>query len=204
MIALLSRKPNRFILAIAAALLLGALIVDFQKPAPASAQERSNFVGGLEENRQAAEAAPKAIRNDAAQPGEEIVTKRYWKIKKGSFPEFYQASEQGVWPFFEKIGARVIGMWLVVHPEQGGTEGSDDYDEVYLMTRYASAAHWKATRQMAAMGGNGPDWVKAREALDLRRSLTLETSLEFLQGHKWDNDPWFLPGLDEDYERVEP
>jgi len=204
MIAIISRNPNRFALAIVSTLILGALIVDFQKPVPASAQERSNFVGGIEENRQAAEAAPIAVRNDAARPGEEIVTKRYWKIEKGSFPEFYRASEEGVWPFFEKIGARVIGMWLVVHPEQGGTEGSDDYDEVYLMTRYASAAHWKATRQMAAMGGNGPDWVKAREALDLRRSLTLETSLEFLQGRTWDNAPWFLPGLDEDYERVTP
>ena len=204
MITLSKRNSNQFTLAIASVLILGALFIANQNSDTASAQERSNFVGGIEENREAAEAAPKAVRNDSAQPGVEIVTKRHWKIKKGSFPEFYRASEQGVWPFFEKIGARVIGMWLVVHPEEGGTEGSDDYDEVYLMTRYASAAHWKATRQMAAMGGNGPDWVKAREALALRRSLTIETSVEFLQGHKWDNSPWFLPGLEEEYQRVTP
>ncbi len=204
MITLFNRNPNRFILAIVSALVLGALFIPNRNLNPAAAQERSNFVGGIEEDSRAVAAAPKAVRNDVAQPGEEIVTKRYFKIKKGTFPEFYEASELGVWPFFEKIGARVIGMWLVVHPEEGGTKGSDDYDEVYLVTRYASVAHWKSTRQMAALGGNGPDWEKCREALTFRRSLTLETSLEFLQGHKWDNAPWFLPGLDEEYQRVTP
>ena len=55
MITLFSRNPNRFTLAIVAALILGALIIAHQNPNPASAQERSNFVGGIEENRQAAE-----------------------------------------------------------------------------------------------------------------------------------------------------
>ncbi len=135
---------------------------------------------------------PIAVRNDVPQPGDPIVTKRYWKIKKGAFPEFLAASRDGVWPFFEKIGARVIGMWQVVHPDG---EAPADYDEVYLITQYASVEHWRATREMSALGGNGPDWEAAREALRLRRSLTIETHVEFLQGLKWDTPPYYMPGV---------
>jgi len=173
--------------------------------APVFAQERS-FAGGIQENRDAAAAKPIAVRNDVAQPGEEIVTFRHFRIEKGRFDEFYEASEQGVWPFFEKIGSRVVGMWKRIHPVVDGntvSDGSADFDDVYLMTRYASVAHWRATRDMATIGGNGPDWVKCREALSFRRSVTKETSLMFFQGHKWDNAPWFTPGLDETFERVE-
>ena len=74
-----------------------------------------------------------------------------------------------------------------------------DYDEVYLMTQYASVEHWKATRKMAEMGGNGPDWTKAREALAFRNSVTIETRLEFLQGSTWHNPPYYMPGLGETY-----
>ena len=174
--------------------------------APVLAQDRG-FVGGIEEDREAAAAQPIAVRNDVAQTGEEIVTFRHFRIEKGRFDEFYEASEQSVWPFFEKIGARVVGMWLRVHPVVDGEPVSDEsgaYDDVYLMTRYASVAHWRATRDMAVHGGNGPDWEKAREALAFRRSITLETSVMFFQGHTWDNAPWFMPGLSESYERVAP
>ena len=40
------------------------------------------------------------------------------------------------------------------------------------MTRYASVEHWRATRGMAALGGNGPDYENAVAALRLRRELT--------------------------------
>ncbi len=144
---------------------------------------------------------PVRVRHDAARPGEEIVTLRYFRIRKGSFPEFLEASQQGVWPFFEKIGARVVGMWQVIHPavasaaSVGATAGpeSPDYDEVWLMTRYASVEHWRATREMARLGGNGPDYEKALAALRLRRSLTLHTDLRFLQGSTWANPPQYLP-----------
>ncbi|MEZ5557803.1 MAG: hypothetical protein R3E86_04565 [Pseudomonadales bacterium] len=143
--------------------------------------------------------APVRVRHDVAQSGEEIVTLRYWRIKKGTFPQFLEASEQGVWPFFEKIGARVVGMWQVVHPDDVGdtaTAASPDYDEVWLMTRYASVEHWRATRRMAELGGNGPDYDKAMAALRLRRSLTLETDLRFLQGSTWQSPPQYLPNVD--------
>jgi hypothetical protein len=155
--------------------------------------------GGL---REVAETAPHPVRNDVAQPGEEIVTLRYFRIQKGRFDDFLRASEEGVWPYFEKLGARVVGMWKVVHPVLDGQprgEESPEYDEVYLMTRYASVEHWRATRDTSQHGGNGPDWEKCMEAIALRRSLTLETTITFLEGRSWANPPWFLPGLAERY-----
>jgi hypothetical protein len=140
-----------------------------------------------------------AVRHDAAQPGEPVVTLRHFKIRKGSFAEFLAASEQGVWPFFEKIGARVVGMWQVVHPTDAGPAAStatEEYDEVWLMTRYASVEHWRATRDMARLGGNGPDYHKAIEALRRRNALTLGTDLRFLQGTTWQNPPFFMPSVD--------
>jgi hypothetical protein len=138
------------------------------------------------------------VRNLAAQPGEDIVTIRYWKIKKGAFPQFLEASEKGIWPFFEKIGARIVGMWQVIPPPDG-KEASAEYDEVYLTTRYASLAHWAATRDAAAMGGDGPDYAALQEALKVRRSLTIETRVTFLQGATGPLGPVFLPGTGETF-----
>lgn len=168
-----------------------------------TSQDKPYFVGGLEEDRAEAQASPVRVRNDVAQPSEPIVTKRYFKIKKGSFPEVLKVSQEGVWPFFEKIGSRVIGMWQVVHPEESGSTPSADYDEVILMTQYASVEHWKASRKMAQMGGNGPDWEKARKAIAFRRSLTIETSLQFLKGSTWHNPPYYMPAL-MDESRIKP
>ncbi len=158
---------------------------------------------------QAQAPAPSPVRNDVHQGGEEIVTLRSFKIERGRFDEFLEASQQGVWPFFEKIGARVVGMWLVTGAERPASEGGGlpadrNYDEVYLMTRYASEAHWRATRDMARMGGNGPDWEKCREALARRERLTRETRLLFLRGVVSGNGPYFMPGLDERFRPEQP
>jgi hypothetical protein len=144
-----------------------------------------------------AEAAANAgpVRNLAMVPGEEIVTLRYWKIRKGAFPEFLKASQEGVWPYFEKIGARIVGMWMVTPAP--GTEGPADYDEVYLMTRYASLEHWAATRSASALGGDGPDYAALQAALAVRDSLATETRLTFLSGFTGPNGPYFMPGTGE-------
>jgi len=147
---------------------------------------------------------PRPVRNDAAQPGEEIVTLRYFKIRKGSFDEFLRVSVEGVWPYFEKLGSRVIGMWKVITPEgvTGSPPGeSSDFEEVYLSTRYASLDHWKASRDAVLHGGNGPDWVKCQGALDRRRALTLGTHVIFLKGSMAPGGPYYMPGLDESYEK---
>ncbi len=170
---------------------------------PVSAQE------GQPAATQSVTTAPEAagpVRNLAADPsmigGEGVVTLRYWKIQKGQFPEFLAASQRGVWPYFEKIGARVIGMWQVT-PAPGENEASADYDEVYLATRYASAEHWAATRDAARMGGNGPDYVALQDALAVRRALTLETRLTFLSGANGPMGPYFLPGTMESFQQAE-
>ena len=143
------------------------------------------------------------MRNDVAQPGREVVTLRIWKIDKGAFEEFNRASREGVWPYFEKIGARIIGQWKVIYPPRSTMTESPDYDEVLMMTRYASYEHWQATRRPAGLGGNGLDYEKMREALAIRRALTQETSVKFLQGWMYSSPPIFMPGLGERYRRIE-
>jgi hypothetical protein len=146
---------------------------------------------------------PRAVRNDVAQPGEEIITIRYFRIKKGTFNQFLKASQEDVWPYFDKIGARVIGMWKVIDTEgvAGQSQSNNDYDEVYLSTRYASLNHWKATRDATSLGGNGPDWEKYQRGLALRQSLTLSTHVIFLKGAMAANQPLYMPGIVEGQEK---
>lgn len=190
-----------------AMILLGSLALScssvFAQERPSSGQPA--FRGGLNQVKDAGK--PHPVRNDVAQPGEEIVTLRYFKIRKGSFDEFLKVSVEGVWPYFEKLGSRVIGMWKVITPE--GLDGSPaaaskDYDEVYLSTRYASMDHWKASRDAVQHGGNGPDWVKCKAALDRRTALTISTNVIFLKGQMAPGGPYFMPGLDETYDKKPP
>ncbi len=178
-------------------LLLVVLMLARHEPPKAEAQAKPSFVGGLHSSDANNEDRVVAVRNQTAQPGDDIVTLRYFRIQKGSFPEFLTASQEGVWPYFEKLGSRVVGMWQVIHPEGTTGAASGDYDEVYLMTRYASIEHWRATRETSKHGGNGPDWEKCMEAIAFRRSLTLETNLQFLQGSTWQNPPWFMPAVED-------
>jgi hypothetical protein len=149
---------------------------------------------------------PRPVRNNVARPGDEVVTLRYFKIKKGTFDQFLKASVEGVWPYFEKIGSRVVGMWKVITPEgvSDGPQASRESDEVFLMTRYASVEHWQATRDTVRHGGNGPDWEKCKAALDLRQSLTISSNVIFLKGQMAAGGPYFMPGLDESYEKKTP
>jgi hypothetical protein len=146
---------------------------------------------------------PHPVRNDVAQPADEVVTLRYFRIKKGTFDQFLRASVEGVWPYFEKIGSRVVGMWQVIEPDgvDEVKKTNKDYDEVWLMTRYASVEHWKATREAVLLGGDGPDWQKCKKALDLRQSLTTSSQVVFLKGAMAPGGPYFMPGLREQFSR---
>ena len=126
-----------------------------------------------------------------------MVTLRYFRIRKGTFDQFLKASAEDVWPYYEKIGARVIGMWKVIPPPEGDGQpvAARDYDEVYLSTRYASMAHWAATRDPVRMGGNGPDWERCKRGLDLRQSLTISSTVTFPQGQMGGAKPHYMPGL---------
>lgn len=137
---------------------------------------------------------PKSIRNAQPLVGEEVTILRSFKIKKGSYPEFYRQSVTGIWPYFEKIGARIIGMWQV---DQGAldTQKSADYDEAILLTRYASLAHWRASRAPFELGGNGPDAEALAKAHQYRQSVTLETNFKILKGKLADNGPYHMPAV---------
>ncbi|MDB5274006.1 MAG: hypothetical protein JWO58_2373 [Chitinophagaceae bacterium] len=144
---------------------------------------------------------PYPVRNDTAAVYDEIVTLRYSKIKKGTFPQWLKVSQEGVWPYFEKLGARIIGAWLVVPvTEVNGDVASAEYDEIYLVTRYANLEHWKATRDPITLGGNGPDYEKCKATLKIREDLTIVSTVQFLHGSMAQNGPYFLPGLKEGYE----
>ncbi len=173
-----------------------AVLLSACTTAPAPAQTPPN-TNPIQMNRDAA-GARGPVRNLIPQAGQEITTIRYWKIRKGTFPQFLKASQEGVWPYFEKIGSRVVGMWMVI-PAPGEAEASPDYDEVYLTTRYASLDHWAATRDAAAMGGDGPDYAALQAALAVRQSLTIETKVTFLQGVVGPLPPVFMPGTGETF-----
>src|SRR5690242_152513 len=83
----------------------------------------------------AAQTAPGARAQ--SDPGSEIAVLRYYKIRKGSFPEMYRLSVEGVWPYYERAGARVVGMWQVAYPALPGQtlRESAEYDEAYMMVR---------------------------------------------------------------------
>jgi hypothetical protein len=84
---------------------------------------------------------------------------------------------------------------------EGQSKSSNDYDEVYLSTRYASLDHWKATREPTRLGGNGPDWEKCQRGLAYRQSVTISTHVIFLKGAMAANAPLYMPGLKETYEK---
>jgi hypothetical protein len=154
------------------------------------------------------------VRLDTARPGDEIVALKYERVQKNAFERFVESTQLSIWPFEEKLGARPIGQWKVVHP--GAPDGkslpglrfmtvaNSSYDEIVTMTRYASRAHMEALtfERAVFMGGNGPDWSAWRSALMAQAKVTLSTSVEIVQGFLYQSPPMFLPGLPEQYRRV--
>jgi hypothetical protein len=142
------------------------------------------------------------VRVGAAVPGREVVELRYQRIRKGGFDRFAADTLARIWPWEEKLGARAIGQWKVVHPPAPSrTAENAEYDEVITMTRYASAEHRQAMRADEAvyMGGNGPDWLAWWAAVDAQRVATLDTRSELMEGHMFQSPPVYLPGLPEKY-----
>ena len=148
-----------------------------------------------------------AVRNDVAQPGEEVVEIRYQRIAKGAFDQFVATTTSRIWPWEQKLGARPIGQWKVVHPAASSrTSENAAYDEVVTMTRYASEAHRDAMQPDRAVfiGGNGPDYGHWRDGRDAQQRLVRETSVELARGHRYYSPPIFMPGLVERYRKVTP
>ena len=144
-----------------------------------------------------------AVRHDVpTRTSGELVALTYRKIRKGSFADILVSTTQAVWPFEEKLGARPIGIWKVIHPPAPSrTEDNPYHDEMIAMTRYASHAHYEALQPdtAASEGGNGPDWRAWQDGLGDHAGHTLETRVEFLHGALHATRPDFMPALPERY-----
>jgi hypothetical protein len=129
----------------------------------------------------------------------EVAVLRLFKIKKGTFDEFYRASAEKVWPYYEKTGARIVGMWQVAYPTMPGQtrKESPDYDEAYSLTRYVNFAHWETTRnnEISKLGGDGPDFATLQEGLRIRAGLGIPQGpggeITVLRGRPAFNGPYF-------------
>ena len=85
------------------------------------------------------------VRVDVAQLGDDIVEVRYQRVRKGHYDRFVEVTRTALWPWEEKLGARPLGQWLVVHPPAPSRTAADDaYDEIVTMTRFASRTHREA------------------------------------------------------------
>src|SRR4051812_35688296 len=79
-------------------------------------------------------APPRPVRNDVPKAGREILVLRNHELKPGAHEQFYEFSRDSYWPFFERLGARVVGQWKVIAGDGAATTG----DDVYRLVRYAS------------------------------------------------------------------
>lgn len=116
-----------------------------------------------------------------------------------------RASREGVWPWYEQIGTRIVGQWLVVERD-GVSVRSEPTDDAFRLARYASFAHWRATRDVenAQLGGNGPSREKSLQSG--RERVGVQTGSKgayFLQGDLAPTRPLHMPGLSERYERID-
>lgn len=144
------------------------------------------------------------VRNDVNWPAPEIVALDRWQVNKGTGEAFLRTGVERIWPYLEKVGARVVGQWKAVYPPESGFPESSEYDEVFMLVRFAGYEHWKAARpqRIAELGGNGRDYEAYRSALEDQEAVTRSHSVAFLEGHLYQSPPKFLPGLREHYRKT--
>jgi hypothetical protein len=145
---------------------------------------------------------PAAVRNQRPLPGTEVLVLRHQQLAKGAHDAYYRASMEGVWPWYEKIGTRVVGQWMVIDPDGG--PGDPTADHAYRLARYASVAHWRATRDPAnvRLGGDGLDRAQSLQSGRDRTGVqTGSKGAYFLQGVTATTRPLYMPGVEESLER---
>ena len=166
------------------------------------------FMPALEESYEPAQSASpdeaRPVRNDVNWPAPEIIALDRLRLRKGSAEAAIRRGVESVWPYLEKVGARIVGQWRAVYPAESGFPESPDHDEVFLMVRYAGYEHWKAAQpeEIAALGGDGPDYHAYKAALDAWQAVTQDRTLTFLEGYMYQSPPKFLPGLRESFRRT--
>jgi len=151
--------------------------------------------------------APHPVALMAAEPkkpDEEIMELRYQRIKKVSFEEFHAITKNGTWPYLEKIGVRPIGQWKVAYLPTGTPVESEDYDEMYTLSRYASIEHYDAVNSGPAdLGGDGPDYQAAIQARRKLVDLAIYTSNRYLRGPLFGSPPVYAKPIDAKYQLVD-
>ena len=145
---------------------------------------------------------PRPVRNDVPKPGRELLVLRNHQLQKGGHDAFYRFSRDRYWPYFERLGARVVGQWKLIDP---APKPSDDREDIYRLVRYASFEHWQMTRgtQQVSLAGNGPAFENGQQGVQDRGNLELGSKgAYFLEGEMAPDGPLHMPGLNEQYELV--
>jgi hypothetical protein len=168
---------------------LVALVMLLVPIMPAAAQDRT------------AAQPPNPVRHDVAKPGKEILVLRNHRLQAGGHEQFYLASREDVWPYFERMGARVVGQWKVIRTDAVRAAGQED---VYRLVRYAGIEHWEATRFQRTTAGDGPAFEKDQKGRKERATIEVGSrGAYFLQGETAPGGPYFMPPLRESHELVE-
>ena len=154
---------------------------------------------------------PFPVRNDIPRDSQqEIIMMRHAYLEPGSYDYWYEQSMTGVWPWFERLGARILGDFEIVYPL--GDDATPNQDEALRFARYASYEHWQATRGNASAGdtggslilaGNGGLSEASTRGLQNRRQVSQGSrGGVFLQGYMAETRPIYMPGLAENYSLV--
>jgi hypothetical protein len=105
---------------------------------------------------------------DATPPREpDVYAHRWFWLQSQDWTEFARLSAEGIWPYFESDGCRIIGLWRSMEPGQPA--------KALLITRYPSVAHWERTRLQSPEPPPGADerlYRQAQEAGRRRNELT--------------------------------
>ena len=112
-----------------------------------------------------------------------VVVQRSFIIERGAHREFERLWREGIWPYFEARGCKIVGYFTNVH---GGAT-----NEVITNTAYASLAHWEATRDDAPLPDDASEKVRAlypgyQAAAKARRDLIqVSSSRVFRLASEW-------------------
>jgi hypothetical protein len=91
-----------------------------------------------------------------------VYAHRWFWLQPQDWSEFQRLSEEGIWPYFESDGCRIIGLWRSMEPGQPA--------KALLITRYPSVAHWERTRLQSTDPPTGTDERLYRQAQDAGRA----------------------------------
>ena len=156
------------------------------------------------------QAQPYPVRNDVPRLGQqEVIMMRHAYLDEGGYDYWYEQSSQKVWPWFERLGARILGDFEIIYP--AGEDATPDQDEALRFARYASYEHWQATRPATSgstgdtggsrqLAGDGALFDANNDGLQSRRQVSQGSRGGFfLQGYMAETRPIYMPGLAENY-----